>query len=209
MIMSCEQCLRTLPVIMDIFHDGTRDGHTVISGCSTSDFIEKHQRTLRKIMQNHGCLQHLHHKRRLAARNIVRSTDTSEQFVEISEFRRFRRNERTDLRHKHYKRGLPEQCRLSGHVRTRQNDNLLILVIQMYVVRHIFFPGFHQCLYDRVTSGLYIQSQALPYFRTTVMTFHSELGKPCQHIQLRDRRRIHLDSSDTSLHLSNQRIIDR
>ena len=45
MIVGSEQGLCTISVLMNILHDRTCDGHSVICRCSSSYFIKEHQRT--------------------------------------------------------------------------------------------------------------------------------------------------------------------
>ena len=52
-IVCGEQCLGALSVFMYEFDYRPGNGHSVVSGCTSADFIQKHKRTLGKIVQNH------------------------------------------------------------------------------------------------------------------------------------------------------------
>ena len=62
MVVRRKQSLRSLTIFMDIFHDRTGDRHSVIGRRTTADFIEKHKRTRRKVVEDHRSLEHFYHE---------------------------------------------------------------------------------------------------------------------------------------------------
>ena len=85
MIMSGEQSLCTFTVFVYIFNDRTCNGHTVVGRGSATNLVKKHQRTRRKVMEDHRSLEHLHHECGFATGNIVRGTDAGEDLVAIAD----------------------------------------------------------------------------------------------------------------------------
>ena len=85
MVMCSEQRLRSVAVFMDILHDCAGYGHTVVGRSSASDLVQKHQRTGREVVQDHGCLEHLDHECGLSAGDVVRGTHACEYLVAVAE----------------------------------------------------------------------------------------------------------------------------
>ena len=203
-IMGGEQGLCPVAIFMDIFHYGPCNGHSVIGRCASPDLVQKHKRTRRKIVQDHGCLQHLHHEGRLSARNIVRCTYAGEYLVAIADCRCFGRNKAADLCHKHYESCLTQQCRFTGHVRTREDDHLLVPVVKIYVVRDEFLAGLHHGLDDRVTTLLYVYDLAVIHLRAAVVVGKSQIGKAGKHIQARQDAAVLLNHGYIRLNFTNK-----
>ena len=62
-----EEGLCAVAIFVDIFNYRTGDGHSVICRRTAADLIQEHQRTRRKVVQDHRSLEHLHHKGRFAS----------------------------------------------------------------------------------------------------------------------------------------------
>ena len=78
----------------------------------------------------------------------------------------------------------------------------------MDIVRHIFLPRLHKCLYHRMSAGLDVQGKPVADFRTAISVFRGQFCKPGQYIQLGNHHRVLLDGPYRSLYLGNQRVID-
>ena len=147
-------------------------------------------------MQDHRGFEHLDHEGGLAAGDIVRGPDPGEKFVEESEPDLVSRHERANLGHQYNEGRLAEKGGFSGHVRTGQHDNLLAVLVQINVIRHIFLSRFHQCLNDRVASRLDAQGMAPVNLRPAIMPLQCLLRKACQHVNAGKRKSIDLDGTD-------------
>ena len=128
-IMSGKQGLCPMAVFVNVFYDSPGNRHSVIGRGTPSDFIQKHKGTLGKIVQNHGGFKHLHHKSGFSAGNVVRRAHAGENLVTISDFGLIRRHETAYLCKQDNQGGLPQKSRLTGHVRTCKNYNLLRISI--------------------------------------------------------------------------------
>ena len=168
MIVGCEQCLCTFAILMHILHDRPCDGHTVVCRCASSDLVKKHQRARRKIVKDHGRLEHLHHESRFSAGDIVRRTHAGEYLVAIADRRSRSRHETTHLRHQHDQRCLSQEGRLTRHVRTGKDDHLLGIIVKIDVVRNELLARLHHRLDDRMTSLPDIDYLAVVHLRTAI-----------------------------------------
>ena len=72
-------------------------------------------------------LRHLHQERRLALRERVGRADAREDAVAEPDRRRGRRHERPDVREEDEERVLAEVRRLPAHVRSRQDEDAVVL----------------------------------------------------------------------------------
>ena len=71
-IVRGEQSLRAVfRGIVQVLSNCPRDGETVKCRRAAADLIEQHQRARRRVVQNRGCLNHLGHKRRTTASEII------------------------------------------------------------------------------------------------------------------------------------------
>ena len=78
----------------------------------------------------------------------------------------------------------------------------------MNIVRYIFLPRLHKCLYHRMPAGLDIQGKPVTDFRTAISVFRGQFCKPGQNIQLGNHHRVLLNGPYSGLYLGNQRVID-
>ena len=168
MIMSREQSLGTVAVLMDILHYGAGYGHTVICRCSSSDLVQKHERTGRQIVQDHRRLEHLDHEGRLAAGYVIRRTYTGEDLVAPADLRFCSRHETSYLSHQHDQRSLTQKRGLTGHIRTSQDNHLLASIVKIYVIRNEFLSHLHHGLDHRMAALLYVYDLAVIHLRTAV-----------------------------------------
>ena len=128
-VMGREESFRSLAVFVDVLHDSPGDAHPVVGRGASSDFVQQHKRAGREIVQYHAGFQHLHHESGFSPGDVVRRPDPREYLVEVSEPCRRCRYETAALGHKHDKGCLAQESGFSGHVRARQDDDLLALAI--------------------------------------------------------------------------------
>ena len=127
MIVCCKKRFG-LNVLRNIFYYRPGDGKPVISGSSSSDFVQNEQRLLRRIAKNIGNLTHFHHESGLPLCKIIRSTDPRKNPIADRESCFFRRNKGTDCRQEDDECNLSHIRRLSCHVRTGDNRDFFILI---------------------------------------------------------------------------------
>src|SRR5699024_5272030 len=76
---------------------------------------------------------------RLTSREVVRSSYSSKYFVHNANLSGFGRHERAHLGHEHNQGGLSQKRRFSSHIGPCDDHDLLLLVIQEYVIGHVLF----------------------------------------------------------------------
>ena len=204
MIMSSEQCLRAVSPLVDVLHDRAGDRHTVICGSTSSDLVKKHQRSRRYIVQDHRSLEHLHHEGRLSAGNIVRSTYAGEELVTISDRCLCSRNEGSHLSHQDNKGGLSQKGRLTGHIRTCKDYDLLSLIVKEDVIRHEFLSHLHHCLDHRMTALPDVDDLAVIHLRTAILIAECKVSKTAQHVESGNDAAVLLDHCYIGLDLTDQ-----
>ena len=155
-------------------------------------------------MEDHRCLEHLHHECGFSARYIVRSSHAGENLVAITYRRRLRRHIAADLGHQHDECSLAEECGFTGHVRTRQDDYLLLLIIKVDIIRYKFLSCRHHCFYDRVTSLLYVDDLTVVDLRTAVPVGDGKVCKSRKHIKTCEYAAVLLNHRYFRLYSRNQ-----
>ena len=199
MVMRGEKSLCTVAIFMDIFHDRTRYGHTVIGRSSSAYLVQKHQRTRRDVMQDHRSLQHLHHECGFSAGDVVGSSHTGEYLIAVTESRFGGWHIRSHLSHQDDQRRLTQERRLTGHVRTRKDDYLLLFIIKINVIRNEFLSGLHHGLDDRMTTLLYVDDLAVVHLRTAVIVGQRQVCKSAEHVQSCKDAAVLLDQGNVCL----------
>ena len=168
-IMGGKQHLGTVTrMFVQVLGNRPCDGNPVVSACATANFIQQYQTSVGDVVKDAGRLVHLDHKSGFASRDIVRCAYTSENLVYQSDMRLTGRYETAHLRHQHNQGGLPQQGRFSRHVGSGDDDNLLLVVVEVYVVVDIRFAGRQLCLDDRMPAGLDVQHGIFFNIRTRV-----------------------------------------
>ena len=153
MVMRGEERARlSLGMLVQVFDDGPRNGDAIVGTRATAQLVEEYQRVRRDIVQNVRCFGHLNHEGRLAERDIVRRTDAGEYLVYQPYLGPLGRHVVARLCHQGDERRLSQQCRLTRHVRTRNDDDLLFVTVKQHVVRHVALAHGQLCLDHGVAS---------------------------------------------------------
>ena len=126
-----------LDMLVQVFHNSPGNGNAVVGGGATAQLIEEHQRAGRYIVEDIGGLGHLDHKGGLTQRDIVGGSHTGEYFVHQTDSCGFCGHETSYLGHEYDKGGLAQQRRFTSHIRTRDDNNLLSLVVEHDIIGHI------------------------------------------------------------------------
>ena len=203
-IMGGEERLGALAVFVDVLHDAAGDGHAVEGGRASANFIQKHQRPGRQIVQDHGRLQHLHHEGGLSAGDIVRGAHAGKELVEPADMSLRRRHEGAALGHEHNEGRLSEQRALTGHVGAREDDDLLFFRVQIHVVGDILFPGRHEGFNDGVPAFPDVQGLAVVHLGTAIVALYGLLCKARKHIHLGEDAAVHLDGGNLLLDAADE-----
>ena len=129
----------SLAVLVDVLHDGPCDGDAVVGARAATEFVEEHQAALGEVVQDAGCLVHLHHEGALADADVVAGPDAGEDLVHVADACSLGRHEAAHLSQQGDEGRLAEQGALAGHVGSGDDDDLLLLCVEEDVVRDVAF----------------------------------------------------------------------
>ena len=184
MVVRSKQCTCFgFRMLMDMLHNRPGDRNTVVGRCTSSQLIKEHQAARRQVIQDICCLIHLYHKCRFSNRNIIAGTHTSEYLIHQANMRTLSRYEATDLCQQRYQSRLPQQCRLTSHIRTGNDNDLLRTAIQHHIIGNIFFPYRKLLLNNRMASLANIQYIVIFNNRTYIVILTRHIGKGKQAVQ--------------------------
>ena len=169
--------------VHQVFHNCPRDAQAVKRTRSTSDFIEYNQRFRCCAPQNVRHLVHFHHKRRLAARQIVGCADTGKNAIHNSDFSAFRRNKTAHMRHQRDKRHLTHISALARHVRASNDEHAVIFIVEQRTVGHKLFVTVHARLDHRMTAILNIDYTVFRNFRPNIAVLHRSNRQRNQRVE--------------------------
>src|SRR5579883_256455 len=132
-VMGCKQRAGA-DALVDVLDDGPGQRQPIVSSSAAPDFVQDYQAARSRGIQNDGGLGHLHHKRRTAARQVVRGADTGEHAIDDRKSRRAGRDERADLGQNHDHCSLAQVGRFATHVRARDDQEELAGRMEVKVV---------------------------------------------------------------------------
>ena len=177
MVVRGKQCTGLcFGMFMQILHDGPGNTDTIVSGSTSSQLIEEHQRLRRNVVQDVRSLGHLHHKRRFSQRNVIRGPYPCEYLVNQTDSRAFCRYEATNLGQQHNQGCLTQQRRFTSHIRTGNNHDLLLLCIKVDIIRHIPLTQGQLSFNHRVPTLLDVYHIRIINHRTDISVLFSHLG---------------------------------
>src|SRR5699024_8646734 len=106
---------------------------------ASADFIQNQQTFIGGVSENISHLCHFHHESTLSAGQIIGGSHTGENPIHNSDVGFFRRNEASDLGHKHNQRRLAHIGGFSCHIGACNNGDSLLLIVQIGVIgnKHI------------------------------------------------------------------------
>ena len=110
-------------MVVDVLDDGPGDGETVVGAGATADLVEHQQAAVGGVVEDVGRFDHLHHKGRLPAVDLIRCADAGEDAVDDADLRRFCRHKAANLGHERDQSRLAEEGALARHVRPCQHVN--------------------------------------------------------------------------------------
>src|SRR5579862_3690329 len=118
------------------FHNGPRNREPVKCGSSASHFVKQHETRGCCGVQDCRHFTHFHKKRRTAARQIVRRSDSCKDAIHHRQFRFCSRHERAHLRQDRNQRRLPQIRRFAAHIRPGDDQKKLRFVVEVQVIGH-------------------------------------------------------------------------
>ncbi len=205
MIVGCEEraCLR-LSVLVQMLHDGPRNGYAIVGRGATAQLIEEHERARRHIVQDVGGLGHLNHERRLAQREVVGRSHTGEDLVDHAHMCALCRHEAAHLCHERDEGCLAKQGRLARHVGTGDDHDLLAVAVEEDVVGHIALAHRQLRLYDGVTALLYVEHNIVGHLGAHIAVLVGSLGERQQAVETCRHRGVDLYVGNIGLHVGNK-----
>ena len=185
-----------LGMLVYMLHNRPGDGNTIICRSTAPQLVEQHQAAGRKVVQDIRRLVHLHHKGRLAHGNIIAGTHTGEYLIHQPDMGTLRRHKTADLSQQRNQRRLPQQSRLTRHVGTRNDDNLLRLAIQHHIIGNILLADGELLLNHRVAPLADFQYVVVGNDGAYIVVLARCRGKGEQAVQTRYLVRIDLNGGD-------------
>ena len=119
-----ERARRQFLAVVEELDDRAGDRHAVERARAAAHFVEDHERSRRRLVEDLGGLDHLDHERRLPGRKVVLRADAREDAVEERQPRFVRGHERARLGHQRDERDLAQVGRLPAHVRAGEDQHL-------------------------------------------------------------------------------------
>ena len=196
--------------VADMLHHRPGNAQPVVGACAAPDFIQDQQRVGGGVAQNICNLIHLHHKRTLPAGKIIRRSHTCENAVHDTDLRGYRRHIAAKLRHQNDQRRLAHIGGFSRHVRSRNDRDAVIAVVEVRVIvnKHIVVDHL---LDHRMTSALDVNDAVLVDFRTAVIILIRDKCERHEYIQTGNRLGGPLDAhnlrSDRTPHLTEEIVL--
>ena len=126
---------------------------------------------------------HFDHERRLTARQIIRRANASKDAVNDADFCAFRRNKASHMRHQRDERDLTHVCAFTRHVRTRNDEHSVIIVIKKRAVWNKLILSVHACFHNRMTPINDINDTIFGDFRTNIVISNCGNRKRYQCVQ--------------------------
>ena len=182
MIVRSKKCQR-MDMLQAVFDDRPGNGHAVKGARAAADFIEDEQAVRRSVLEDIRHFLHFYHKRTLSREDIVAGPNTRKDAVYRANGRVPRRNEGACLGHEDQDCDLAHVRRFAGHIRTRNDQYLVVLVIEGYVVWHkklITQEFFDNRVAAVVDSDAVVTVQAGPHVAVIV----SRRGEAAQAVYL-------------------------
>ena len=183
--MGGKKCLGMPALLVDILHDSPCYTDTIVGAGAASEFIEKNKAPLAEVVQYTCRLIHLYHKRTLAHRDIVARANTGENLVYYTDRCTLGGNETANLSHQHDQCRLAQERGFTSHIRTRDDDDLLPVVVEKDIIRYILFAGRQLLFNHRMPPLADINHQTIVHIGADILVFCCSRGKTEQTVELR------------------------
>ena len=170
-------------MLVNVLHNRPSDGNAVVCRGSPPQLVKKHQAAWREIVQDVGSFIHLYHKGRFADGNIITGPHAGKYLVHQSDMCTLCGYETAYLRQQRYQCRLPQQCRLTRHVRTSDDNNLLRTAVQHHIVGYVLLSYRQLFLNHRMASLTNIQHIIIFNDRADIAVLTRYVGKRKQTVQ--------------------------
>ena len=189
--------------VVEVFRDCPGDAQAVEGARAPADFVEEDEAFGRRVVEDVRGLVHLDEEGAFAPGQVVGSADAGEDAVHDADLRGARRDEGTELGHEDDEAHLAEVGALAGHVRPRDQGDLLRPVVELRIVGHEGL-ALQQLFHHRVAAVVDFQDRTVHDFRGHVVVPGGQLRQRGQEIQLRDRPGVALDLAQVPCHFLPQ-----
>src|SRR5262245_50146973 len=109
--------------------DAPGNRNPIVGRGTATNLVQQDQASIRYISYYGSRIVHVHHQSGLPSTEIIRSSETSKDLIGHGDLRLTGRNERTHMGHQCDQGRLTKQGTLTAHVRSRENNDLLIFLI--------------------------------------------------------------------------------
>ena len=118
----------------EVLGDSSGNRDPIIGAGASADFIEDDKRSAGGVMQDVGSFAHLDHEGRLAASEIIASSDAAKEFVDKADTGGGCWDKRADLGKDHDERYLANVGGLTGHVGACDEQQSLLFCVEKGVI---------------------------------------------------------------------------
>ena len=176
-----------------MFDDCPCNTESVEGARSSSDLVKDQETLTRCIAENICHLSHFNHEGTLSACEVIRCPYSCKNTIHKTDIRRRSRNERANLRHQNNQRCLTHIGGFSRHIRTGNNRNPFLPVIEIRVIcnKHIIR---NHLLNHRMAAIFNIDHTFFIDMWAHIIILFCHKCKRCQCIDLRHRSCCFLNS---------------
>src|SRR5690606_40072529 len=125
--------------MMQVFGNTPGNRDSIVSGCTSSDFVQDNQTSFADVVDDGSGFTHLYHKGRFPSAKVIAGPNTCKYPVCKGHFCSICRYITSHMGHKGNQCGLSEQCTFTTHIRTSNYNDLLTFRIKIYIVGNIGF----------------------------------------------------------------------
>ena len=191
----------------EVLGHGPGDAEAIEGRRAPADLVEHDEAARRRGVEDARGLLHLHHERRLPARDVVGRADAGVDAVDDRQLGLPRRHEGAGLGHQAEQGRLSQVRALAAHVRPGDDEQLLRRAVERQIVGHERFAGHR--LDDRVPALDDREVVAVVQVRLAVVAAGGAVGKRRQHVERGERVRGALQRRRVRRDLAPQRLEDR
>ncbi len=170
-------------MLVQVFHHCPGNTDPVIGAGASANFIKQDEAAGADIVQNIGGFRHFHHECALPFGQEILCAHPGKHAVSQSDVGLAGRHKAPHLRHNDNERHLAHVGRLAGHIRSRQQQNLVALTVEQGVIGHkaLVLIG---SLQHRMPPVGNFQPVAQIEGWAAILPRHRHLGQAGQHIEL-------------------------
>jgi hypothetical protein len=160
---------------------------------SPPDLIEEDQAAVGGGVDDVGGLMHFHEERAFARSDVVACADACEDPVHDADRSPLGRYEAADLGQQYDESGHPQVTRLPAHVRSGNDQDLVVGGVDMHVVRSVLLSGGEELLDNGMSSCGNIKNGGVVDIGFDIPVVHRHTRKRRKAVEQSDGARITLD----------------